>query len=445
MPQLNRGIRRLLILAILFSAIAGSGLWWHHSINVDPVVTFPAPPPLPSPNARDVYLAAAKLQVKSWTDPSTKRTIHTFDMANYIRGGAIILKPGSPDPPPSLAEMKGLIAKNTPALKKVRQGFTYDTGNPSLHLDLSKFDELRNLRDLKNAMMADADVKCATGDWDGAVGRYVDIIHYSTDIGRGLPFSTLMGGTRGLGSDVWSTLDYVSGSQARRAAQRLEKIAGERANLTEILQAEKLWTQALMLELFNEPNWRTEFGGTATVYYNEEQAHDHFMLRFVSKRTAMHGFTRYMDQLITNVNEANPLNTKIPSPPDDPLNRFIVPDCSSLIFRYTRTETLQNMLITSFALRAYKADHGTYPPDLPALAPDYLKAIPADLFSPGPLKYKVTGKSYALYSVGPDGNDDGGTPSADGKQARQDLTSKSTVKYISRDSTGDIVAGVNIY
>jgi len=71
--------------------------------------------------------------------------------------------------------------------------------------------------------------------------------------------------------------------------------------------------------------------------------------------------------------------------------------------------------------------------------PAYLKAIPADPFTAkGILKYKVTGKSYLLYSVGPDGKDDGGMPSADGKVG---ATGRSIT--LRSDSTGDIVAAVN--
>jgi len=102
---------------------------------------------------------------------------------------------------------------------------------------------------------------------------------------------------------------------------------------------------------------------------------------------------------------------------------------------------LTKMRDLSRSMLAEHADHGKYSADLKALAPAYLKEIPTDLFTAGnPLSYKVTGKTYLLYSVGPDGKDDGGTASADGK----DGASGASTKSLNIDSMGDIVAGVNI-
>jgi len=48
--------------------------------------------------------------------------------------------------------------------------------------------------------------------------------------------------------------------------------------------------------------------------------------------------------------------------------------------------------------------------------PSYLKSIPNDPFvEKKPLIYKKTAKGYLLYSVGPDGVDDGGKPVFDSK------------------------------
>ena len=53
---------------------------------------------------------------------------------------------------------------------------------------------------------------------------------------------------------------------------------------------------------------------------------------------------------------------------------------------------------------------GGYPETLGALAPKYFKELPIDPFSGEPLRYarEGNGKSYRLYSVGPDRTDDKG-------------------------------------
>jgi hypothetical protein len=63
----------------------------------------------------------------------------------------------------------------------------------------------------------------------------------------------------------------------------------------------------------------------------------------------------------------------------------------------------------ALALRAYQAREGRYPQQLAELTPKYLKAVPVDRFTEGPLMYRVEGTAgYVLYSVGPNGEDDGG-------------------------------------
>jgi hypothetical protein len=67
------------------------------------------------------------------------------------------------------------------------------------------------------------------------------------------------------------------------------------------------------------------------------------------------------------------------------------------------------MTLLAFALAGYRADHmGKYPPTLAELAPAYIDVLPKDPFTDGDLHYKSDGEGYLLYSVGPNGKDDGG-------------------------------------
>lgn len=71
---------------------------------------------------------------------------------------------------------------------------------------------------------------------------------------------------------------------------------------------------------------------------------------------------------------------------------------------------IQTALTTEVAaaLAVYRAEHGKYPAKLADLAPGVLKAIPDDLFTGKPLVYKPADTGYLLYSVGANGQDDGG-------------------------------------
>jgi len=57
----------------------------------------------------------------------------------------------------------------------------------------------------------------------------------------------------------------------------------------------------------------------------------------------------------------------------------------------------------------YRADHGAPPEKWADLVPEYLPDVPADPFADGPLKLQHRDGRVFIYSVGPDGKDDGGS------------------------------------
>jgi hypothetical protein len=73
--------------------------------------------------------------------------------------------------------------------------------------------------------------------------------------------------------------------------------------------------------------------------------------------------------------------------------------------------TLHQMVIAAVALKRYELRHGQLPQSLAALAPEFLAEVPHDFMVGRPLRYRLNGDgSFALYSVGEDGQDDGGDP-----------------------------------
>jgi hypothetical protein len=64
---------------------------------------------------------------------------------------------------------------------------------------------------------------------------------------------------------------------------------------------------------------------------------------------------------------------------------------------------------TAVALERYRAGHkNQYPDSLNSLVPDFLPAVPEDIFNGSPLQYHRRADGYLLYSVGSDRKDDGG-------------------------------------
>jgi hypothetical protein len=73
-----------------------------------------------------------------------------------------------------------------------------------------------------------------------------------------------------------------------------------------------------------------------------------------------------------------------------------------------RTLAQLRMLRAALAIRFYRQDEGHFPPSLAALVPNWLDAIPSDPFGDQPLVYRADDEGYLLYSIGPNGVDDGG-------------------------------------
>jgi hypothetical protein len=77
--------------------------------------------------------------------------------------------------------------------------------------------------------------------------------------------------------------------------------------------------------------------------------------------------------------------------------------------RAAEAEAERRILIVGLALERYRGKHGAYPQALAALAPEFIKAVPADFMDGQPLRHRLNdGGHYLLYSVGLDCADNGG-------------------------------------
>ncbi len=90
---------------------------------------------------------------------------------------------------------------------------------------------------------------------------------------------------------------------------------------------------------------------------------------------------------------------------------FLMPTFGGPVGSHFRTLTERRAAAVLLALRLYELDHGTPPQNLDQLVPDYLPAVPLDPLSSDihVLRYIATPGKEAVYSVGFDGKDDGGS------------------------------------
>lgn len=90
------------------------------------------------------------------------------------------------------------------------------------------------------------------------------------------------------------------------------------------------------------------------------------------------------------------------------LSGLMQPTLDRVKARREHVRSVLRLLAADLAVRAYFIDHAEYPGQLADVVPEYLSAVPIDPYSGNPLIYRKQGISYVLYSLGPDGRDDGG-------------------------------------
>jgi len=103
---------------------------------------------------------------------------------------------------------------------------------------------------------------------------------------------------------------------------------------------------------------------------------------------------------------------------DEPLGKFrhlfsaiAIPNFSRSFEVTAQRETEKRMTIVVIALKRYQLRHGSFPAALAELTPKFVAAELIDPWSGKPFHYRLnTNQTFTLYSVGADGQDDGGDP-----------------------------------
>ena len=82
-----------------------------------------------------------------------------------------------------------------------------------------------------------------------------------------------------------------------------------------------------------------------------------------------------------------------------------------LMAKYAGIEAQRSLVLAAIALERHRHKHGRYPAGLEQLVPEFLAALPRDPMNGQTLRYRRKDDgSYTLYSVGRNGEDDGGDP-----------------------------------
>ena len=101
---------------------------------------------------------------------------------------------------------------------------------------------------------------------------------------------------------------------------------------------------------------------------------------------------------------------------------MMMPAVTASLAKKSQSDVAVQATQTILALRAYQLTHRQLPPDLNALVPEFLDAVPIDDFNGQPLHYSAERK--IIYSVGKNLKDDGGDDRGSGDERHLDLVYK---------------------
>jgi len=409
-------------------------LLWYARM-ADPVVKLPVAP-VPRPNAFDVYLRA------------TKQLVREKDIGDAVAY--------APKRRLSVAEKTALLRANAPALATWRQGLTLPYREPApvpRSVDIL-FPHYAKFRALARLSVLEGRIRAARGDSDGALYAHLDAVQFGQQIPRG---AVLIGRLVGIACQavgrrpVWEMTPRLNAKTARSGARRMETILTQNVGLDETLTEEKYFGQAALLEMFREPE-RLAALGEAADEMGDSEAHDgraegallRGMFFVYGKQNILNNYTQFMNRFIAQARRPYAEHPGLPPLPFDPVSRIPLPAFEETHLKHVASGETQNALLTAaLAVQAYRAEHGGAAlPSLSTLVPAYLKAVPTDPFAATagtPLRYRVAKNAPVLYSVGPDGKDDGGTPIND------PAATGNKRRAVTKTSRGDVVAGVNIF
>ncbi len=371
----------------------------------------------PVPNAFDYYRRAAGLLVD-------KKAIDN----GYI-------SPSEAVSPSVLAARRGLVLKNQKALQEFRKGFLYNYQAPELTSLDQKFPYYKGFHQIVRLLTQSASINERDGKYAAAFSNMLDVMELGADVPGGggqLPRWIGVAFHKKARQNSWNLIDKLNTKETTEAFKRLQRIRKDTLPLYKTIEQTKVTAECIFQQrLYPKP-------GVAV-------APDLSKLSSVEKRYILNRVSKHYDELIEYVNKPYPTMGKAPSLLGPTKNLLTVradgisstlasvaePDVESLANKYASNEACNALLEASLALHAYKLQRGDYPEKLNQLSVYSNKPMLDPFAINASLKYKKTANSYLLYSIGPDGVDNGG----------QAIKTTRLIN-INAKSKGDIVAGL---
>jgi hypothetical protein len=398
-PRRSRSIELLGALGLVSVLVAGLFAYWRYVNIVPPYV--PHLPPGPSPNG---YLPAERAAMALQT------TMSPSPLTPPVSGGPPAPPQTRwPDGPP--AEVRARLDRIEPLLNKVRAQFRYEwSAAPDLP-NPNSFPPFSGLRECARGFAAESILRRKEGDDAGAMPPALDALELAARSARGgsvihwLVALAIHG--IGLSQAERLTLQLPAGA-IPASLTRVRRLRKEWPRLPEMIQAERVSTRVLLTERFTELGKQSPLQQWRSLSSDGDKTVTEILRLLVSPRhTALIAiddfYRREAEESRKPVRQRRP----VPQPTDAWSQYALGLDPLAMSDRLERPRTDLALLEVALAVRMRYLQHGRYPASLSEISQQWLPAIPIDHWNQ-PIAYRLKKGQPVIYSVGPDGKDDGG-------------------------------------
>ena len=293
------------------------------------------------------------------------------------------------------------VARNELALKWTREALAQDANAPTQSTKDDAGEVLaRNwkTRDLARLLVWESDVRFSDGDARGAMNSRLDALQLALLTARGGGFMDALVGSA-VQSLATGNIEPVAAkldAQAlQNAANRLRFLESRRPTFVDVLQTEKERTLREFRGYFNSPDWAEIVSKPTTLGFDETEL---ALLRTLSQAQIEANISRVYDDAIQRAKLPYPqAKTTEIAPAADAYSRLMTGSAEGFQGRWSFERTRLQSLLLQAALerKVARLQKVSSTPELPP-----------DPFGNGSLQFK----NGVIYSVGPDGIDNGGTP-----------------------------------
>jgi hypothetical protein len=389
----------VVILGLLVGTVAG---YWQHVNHVPPYS--PTLPPMPEPNGWDHAVSAVR-QLSS-RQAARVPGPPPGDGRGQILGNPPPVPPRWPEGTPE--ELRKHLSSRRPVLEEVRAAFRLEwRARPNLRIT-DRYPWLGEFRECARCFAAESNLARSRGDDETAFDRGLDAMELGSKVVGGADTLTWLTGvgchTQGL-AQAEQLVATLPGHAIPGALNRVRHIRQTWPELSEMIETERVTRLAQAADGFRREQQQPLRERFDPSNYLHASLWELLSLALAPRRNILSEMDRYYQRQF--IESRNPVRHRTSVPmPDHLWAKLLIADLNDP-WRYERMKTDLALLEVALAVRIHYVYNGYHPRRLADIDRRWLPQTPLDLWDQ-PVQYQSKGERPVIYSLGADGEDNGG-------------------------------------